>query len=488
MLYWDLFSEAETQAQREVVVKERLTRNQSMPCLSVKLTSKRSGRELFMDVIGLQVGVDKALDALFAERLALICGAGLSMAPPSSLPSAAQLAADAKQQYDSTHGADRDPLPISIDEQAEFFFQRSELDTVYLRTYIDRDAFAGRPNSGHLAAADLLLTGGITTAVSTNVDTLIESAGSYIFGQIGVGISRDQVAALPPKISPLLKIHGCWSDPSTTIWAASQIDDEQIEGRLEACGDWLGNRLLNCDIIVVGYWTDWDYLNQVLDSSIGAVTPGRVIVVDPCETREFSVKAPALFELGHRATHEFCHVQASGDQFLERLRVNFSRSFLRRALHSGSVPFTTLKGIAPDEAWLEPYSNDAETLWRIRRDLEGCDPNEPAKARNPMNEPLLGMTLLLLRARGAIPDESYWQLDGRRVRVLRAPNRALNEVEAAFSRETPPAVAPDCVVAVGAESLPLPPNFARGSGTGSIAREAAIQWLSREDAVRELGL
>ncbi len=88
-----------------------------------------------MDEINLQLGVEKALDALFAGRLALLCGAGLSMAAPSSLPSAATLAWKAKQKYDATYGADRLPLPESIDDQAEFFFQRDELASVYLRSY-----------------------------------------------------------------------------------------------------------------------------------------------------------------------------------------------------------------------------------------------------------------------------------------------------------------------------------------------------------------
>jgi hypothetical protein len=86
-----------------------------------------------MDEIDLQAGIDKALDALFADRLALLCGAGLSMAAPSNLPSAALLARKAKVKYDATYGGSRPPLPDSIDEQAEFFFARGELATVYLR-------------------------------------------------------------------------------------------------------------------------------------------------------------------------------------------------------------------------------------------------------------------------------------------------------------------------------------------------------------------
>jgi hypothetical protein len=205
-----------------------------------------------MDAINLQAGVEKALDAIFADRLALLCGAGLSMAAPSSVPSAAALAWKAKQKYDATHGAARAPLADSIDDQAEFFFQRGELADVYLKTYIDHDAFAGVPNDGHFAAADLLLTGGIGTAVSTNVDSLIEAAGNLLFGHVGAGVSRDKVAALPANRSPLLKIHGCWSDPAGTVWAAGQVAAEPIHTRLAEDAAWLTQRLLDRDLVTLG--------------------------------------------------------------------------------------------------------------------------------------------------------------------------------------------------------------------------------------------
>jgi hypothetical protein len=165
-----------------------------------------------MNEIDIQSGVAKALDALFADRLVLLCGAGLSMAAPSSLPSAAELAQKAKQKYDATFGADRAPLPESIGDQAEFFFQRGELVTVYLRTYIDHNAFAGVPNAGHYAAADLLLVGAFATAVSTNVDTLIETAGNMLFGQIG----RD-FAFRPLRRSRLQRREGHYRDSADAI-------------------------------------------------------------------------------------------------------------------------------------------------------------------------------------------------------------------------------------------------------------------------------
>src|SRR5262249_9048030 len=148
-----------------------------------------------MEELAFNDGVAAALDSLLSDRLTLLVGAGLSMAPPSSLPSAATIAARAKLKYDAIYGATRPPMSAGVEEQAEFFFQRGELATVYFRTLIDQNAFASPPNEGHYAAADLLLVRAIQTAVTTNVDTLIETAGQMLFGQVGVGIEEAVVAA-----------------------------------------------------------------------------------------------------------------------------------------------------------------------------------------------------------------------------------------------------------------------------------------------------
>lgn len=76
------------------------------------------------------------------------------MAPPSRLPSACRLAERAKAAYALQWGTAKPPLPDDIEAQAEFFFAQNELQTVYLATLIDRHAFAGRPNSGHVVACD----------------------------------------------------------------------------------------------------------------------------------------------------------------------------------------------------------------------------------------------------------------------------------------------------------------------------------------------
>ena len=137
---------------------------------------------------------------------------------------------------------------------------------------------------------------------------------------------------------------------------------------------------------------------------------------------------------------------------------------------------------------MEPSSEDAETLWQIRRDLEGCYPDEPAKQRDPVNEPLVGMTILQFQARGAVPNGRFWELEGKQIRLVRAANQALHDVEAAFAGDVAPAVALDYTVAIGAESYSLTKNIARSSGKDSIVRGAGIIWLSRVDAIAEFGL
>jgi hypothetical protein len=439
--------------------------------------------------IDLEEGIRIALDALHADRLAVLCGAGLSMASPSNLPSAAQLASEAKRKYDSTYGVTRDPLPLGIEEQAEFFFQRDQLGTIYLRTLIDAHAFAGPPNPGHTAIADLLLVHAIQTAVSTNVDTLIEAAGVSLLGQVGVGIERRTVAALAPDISPLLKIHGCWSlDRDNTVWAHGQLAVDPVASRIDGNREWLLTRLLDRDLIIVGYFTDWDYLNEVLERTLGEVRPARAVVVDPSPGAVLAGKAPALYGLGRRAQISFCHVRISGAEFLERLRLTFSQAFVRRLLYARVQAYEHEKGAGPDPAWLEPPTISVGDLWHMRRDLEGCFPNKPASFRAPPEEPVLGLALLALRAKGATADGPYWLLAGRRIRVLRTPYQLLHMIQVAFEREAPPVSAPDVIIAVGAEPSSLPPHIVRARTAPSITRGSAVRWLTRQDAVTEFGL
>jgi hypothetical protein len=272
------------------------------------------------------------------------------------------------------------------------------------------------------------------------------------------------------------------------VWAPGQLAAEPVQSRIASSAQWLAVELLNRDILIVGYWTDWDYLNDVLAATLNAVNPSRVIVVDPADGAIFQEKAPVLYEVGARANTAFQHVRVSGADFLDTLRKRFSKTFIRRLLHAGVEEYAQIHGREPTLEITEPPDVDNQSLWQIRRDIEGAGPNQPANQRVPPNEPLLSLTVLQLRNAGAVPEGSYWLYGGRRVRILRAANKLLHRVQAEYERETAPAVAPDIVIAVGAEAHTLPHNIARASTPPSVARGNASRWMTRPEFMAEWGL
>ena len=418
------------------------------------------------------------LDGVLNQRLVLLAGAGLSMAFPSNLPSAWKIAADAKGKYDARYGATRPPLSDDIEEQAGFFFQRQELG-VFLGEFVDQDVFAGQPNAGHIAIADLLLSTGLQSTVTTNVDFLIETAGQALLGHVKTGLDGVTVAAMPSEISPLLKVHGCWhQDRDNTVWASEQLTQAPVANRITSSATWLQNALLNKDLLIVGYSTDWDYLNVVLNQTLGAVSPSSVIVVDPSSSADFIAKAPELSALADRATKGSFHLQRSGADFLDDLRLEFSRSFIRQAIARGAAEYELKNGKKPDAHICEPPNLDNQTLWKMRRDLLGCKPNKPVRTASPYDEPAIGLTILQVRDAGGTPHGSYWKVDGKSIRIIRASGAFLHTLESEYRSEMPPISAPDIVVAVGAEDTHLPADLVR-QPNGSIARGAGPSWMTR---------
>ena len=434
-------------------------------------------------------GIEATFDSLISGRLAILAGAGLSMASPSNLPSAARIALLAKQKYESIYGTSRAALPDGISEQADFFFSRGELSTVYFAVLVDPNSFAAPPNPGHAAIADLQLVQLVDLSITTNIDTLIEHAGATLYGQIFPCIDGAQLSTIPIGAASLLKVHGCIAcDHDNTVWAVAQIGQPPISERIAKTRATLKDRLLNKDLLVVGYWTDWDYLNSVLDESLGLVNPSKVIVVDLADAATFPTKAPELYKLGSRAS-SFMHVKVSGADFLAELRNRFSVSFVRQILYSGRAEFENTYTSVPNPSWLEPGPDDNDTYWWIRRDLEGCLPNKPALASQPpANEPLMGLTLLQIQAAGGVRNGRYWELNGKKIRLLRTPNQALHRAISNFEREIAPTVAPDIIIAVGSEDFALPSHVARGSSAPTIARGTSGQWLTRPQALTNFGI
>lgn len=437
--------------------------------------------------MSLEEATDFALTSLLARRLAFLAGAGLSMPPPSNLPRAADLAETAQQRYAADFGISREPLPNSLEDQADFFLVQGQLGSIFLTRYIDSHVFSAPHNPGHTALADLLLSGAVDVTVTTNVDTMIERAGEALFGRVGKGIDGEQMAAIPLGTAPLLKIHGCWiSDFQNTVWTASQLASEPIRSRIESASAWLAPRLINRDLVILGFSTDWDYLNAILAKVMESAHPSAVLLVNPTDIAQLEEASPDLLAVSAR-TENFMHLRAGGDVFLEHLRLQFSKSFMRRVLAQGVGCFEDVKGSPPSPVHLEPPDLHNDDYWQIRRDMLGCKPNEPSLQPNPVENEFLGLLLLLLQSAGATCEGAVWKLNGETIRVLRSAPRFLHAVEGDFEKDGSPLAAPDKVIVVGADRMGLRSHFARAP-SGTVVRGGISEWITSAEAIEELAL
>src|SRR5436305_14478192 len=99
------------------------------------------------------------LGSIEADRLAIFTGAGLSMAAPSAVPSAARLAQDIADKYEKNG-----PLPGHLDrsdlEAVVRLIYANNHSSLLLNRLVDWAPFRQHSNAGHEALADLLACGG----------------------------------------------------------------------------------------------------------------------------------------------------------------------------------------------------------------------------------------------------------------------------------------------------------------------------------------
>ena len=434
---------------------------------------------------------ERLLASMYAERLVVVCGAGLSMAPPSNLPSARTVAAESFDQYRLTIKPDCDPtLRGDLEALTKYFADLDILKTVFIDKIVPwKDFVLSQPNVGHAAVADFLIVRAAVAGLSGNYDSLIErSAQDYGFDFQGA-LDGDEAVLHARTQGPLLKLHGCCQrDRSSTIWSSSQLQDQVIAARIQKSKTWMAANLRQKDLLIVGFWSDWQYLNEIIGAALDDLNPRSVTVADPSDAGQLQQKAPDLWTLAHAENVAFHHVQESGTNVLDELRRSFSQNYIRQMLAAGREAFEQEVGIRCDSAWLDVADFDSETLYGWRRDAEGVPNGQPATKQRPENAKVLGFFHLLLRQAGAQQNEDTYEMNGRTIRVINGAAEFLGTLRSRFI-EAPAIPTADIVVAVGATTPDLPGNIVHRGRPGDFIRpEAGGRWFDMYGGRKELNL
>jgi hypothetical protein len=262
----------------------------------------------------------RLLGSIEANRLVVLCGAGLSIPPPSSLMTAERVANACYDKYRSI-----EELPASmrtqIDQLAGHFYATQQFESVFLQSLVPWDELTGEPNKGHAAISDLLISRGLAAALSANFDMLIEQWAWSRKVDLQGALDGVEAMALATEMSPLLKFHGCMTKGrKKTLWTAGQLAEAEIAQTIQHCTDWMRLFLPGKDLLIVGFWTDWGYLNRVLAEALNTIAFGSVTVVDPDLSANLQNKAPELWATLSPGPH-FKHFEKSGADVLEELRV-----------------------------------------------------------------------------------------------------------------------------------------------------------------------
>jgi hypothetical protein len=432
----------------------------------------------------------RLLASMNAGRLLVVCGAGLSMAAPSNLPSARAVAERCFDKYklESDPNCDME-LRSDLEALAQHFAGLNTLKSVFIERLVPWPDFVRPSNAGHAAIADFLITRAAVAGISSNYDTLIERRAWDYGSDFRIALDGDEANVDSGQHAPLLKFHGCSQrDRLSTVWAPSQLTEPLIATRIEKSKTWMAANLRQKDLLVVGFWSDWKYLNGIIGAALTDVDPLSVTVIDLSPAQILQQKAPELWQLAHGQNVRFEHVQESGAEALDELRCAFSTNYLRQVLAAGRAIFEHETGIVCDVAWLDIANYDSEMLYGLRRDAEGTPSSKPATRIRPDNCEALGFFHLLLRYSGATQRGDGYELNGRVIRVINGAGSILSSLRKKFI-EPPTAVPVDIVVAVGATDLGVPSNVVRNGRARDLVRpDTCGTWFDLNSAREELNI
>ncbi|MEA3015179.1 MAG: hypothetical protein QOD42_3724 [Sphingomonadales bacterium] len=427
----------------------------------------------------------KLLGAIETDSLVFLCGAGLSIPSPSYLPSAVRVAQICYDKWQSTEALNA-ALRNDVDQLAGHFYGRGDFD-VFLHL-VPWNELAGSPNRGHAAVGDLLVSRAAHAAMSANFDTMVERWAAELKVAMRGALTGQEAVEFAATSSPLIKFHGCMQrEPAATLWTQGQLAEPDVQARIQSLTQWMTLHLPNKHLVVVGFWTDWGYLNDVIAAAFTINTAHSVTVIDPAPTADLQTKAPNLWAKLTGLSQTFEHVQASAADVLDELRAAFSRSWARK-FYVLAAPMANAAGFQVNASADTLSGMD---LYNLRRDVEGLPYTRAATLKQPpagAAEAAL-MYSELVNA-GAALRGAWLSHGGRTIRIVNGAGQGLADVR---ERYLEPATIDqsDIVVCAGAVDLGVPAALIASGHGASIMRPApggGALWLTRQQAHAELGL
>jgi hypothetical protein len=206
-----------------------------------------------------------------ACRLTVYAGAGVSAAPPTSLPGAARLAnlvfevASAAVALD---GVDRSDLVGVADRLATEPQGLAYLKSIILRV---AELTGARINYAHEVLA-LLICEGAIVVIETNYDDCIERGALPV--RLPVVITDED--RLTVSTAALLKAHGCATRPDTMLVTSAELEDPPLFARTE-----LAARLSQGAVAFLGIGSPADYVKSSLKTFISKVASNKLVVIGP---------------------------------------------------------------------------------------------------------------------------------------------------------------------------------------------------------------
>lgn len=426
----------------------------------------------------------RLLGSIEANRLVLLCGAGLSVPQPSGLMSAVQVSRACYDRYVpimALPAAMRD----NVEELARHFYDSGEFASVFLGL-VPWSELVGQPNEGHIAAADFLICRAIEAVLTANFDPLIENWATSMKVDMRPALDGQEAVNFARDCGPLVKFHGCHvRDRDRTLWTQAQLVDAIVSARIASCSHWMGLTLPGRDLLVVGFWTDWGYLNDVIANALNVNPFNSVTVIDPKTSAELQANAPALWARLTGGTGHFRHVRASGAEALAELRVAFSKVWARRFYDLGQP---MLEANGKSYSALVPGMTSDE-FYEFRRDAEGVPYHRAAKQKSPpLGAAAAAFFHLLLIGANATRNGAWYEYGGKLIRVIHGAGEAVNTIRERY-KEPPAARQPDIVVCAGSLGMRVPGHLIASGRGASVVRPKAggtTSWLTIEQARGEL--